>query len=250
MTFPVHNLLIAIAMSSVLATAAMAQNRGSMAQGRSALGQGNFGQSAFGQGGQTGRSAFGGTTGRGQSRGGGRTGGSAFGGSAFGGGTFGAMGGTPAFGGNQFGAMGQGNFIGSDAAQTQNFFRNLNRGQRSAATFDFMIENLNEMRNRGGQGSSGDNTPPVRVKLYPTFEIPSATVEQMGVDLQTRLTMNVDEMGVAGSRISIDGRTVVLEGQVETEHQRVLVAKLVSLEPGVTTVDNRLTVEPNSDQED
>lgn len=246
MKIRMRNLVMALAATAIIAVPCVAQNRGSMTQGRGGFGQSYAGPSGFSAGGQTGRSAFSNSAGRGQSRGG-RGG---FGSGAFGGSAFGTPGAGQAFGNNQFGPVVPGGFLGVNATQTQNFFRNLGGGQRRTTNIDFTIENLNEMRDRGGRGSSGDYTPPVRVKLRPAFEVPSATVQQMSADLRSRLTMNAEEMGVADAQFSIDGRTIVLEGNVATEHQRALVEKLVSLEPGVTQVDNRLRVDASLAQQD
>lgn len=219
-----------------------AQNRGSSNQrgsfGQTASGQSSFGQSSFGRGGQ---SSFGGTTGgRGQSRGG-----TGFGSNTFGGNASGA-----AFGNNQAGVGGQNNFLGGNAAQTQNFFRNLNGGQRRNSTFDFTIENLNEMRDRGKRGGNGERTPPVRVKLRPAFTMSADTMAQVTSEVQSRLTTSLAEQGVADSRVSSDGRAMTLEGRVATEHQKALIEKMLSLEPGVSTIENRLVVDPTVAAED
>ena len=42
--------------------------------------------------------------------------------------------------------------------------------------------------------------------------------------------------------VRVDGGSVVLEGTVDSQHQRALISQLVALEPGVVKVDNRLTV--------
>lgn len=210
---------------------------------------GGFGGSGFGQGGQ---SAFGGggQGGRGQSRGGAGYGANAFGGGAgMGGAGFGGVG-QQGVGNNQLGPAGQDAFIGNDAAQTQNFFRNLNGGQRRTAMFDFMIENLNDMRDRGGRGNGRDNAPPVRVKLRPAFETPLGTMQQLSTDLQSRLSSSVSDLGVTNSRITMEGRTLTLEGTVATKHQRDLVEKMVSLEPGVSIVENRLVVDSATVQDE
>jgi hypothetical protein len=233
--------LIACGWSEINLGTCAAQNRGSTNQ-RGASGQNTGGQSAFGGGGQ---SAFGGGAGggRGQSRAGAGYGANSFGAPGQGTG-FGGTGAGQALGNNQLGVVGQDNFIGNDAAQSQNFFRNMNGGQRQNPMFDFMIENLNEMRDRGNRGNGGDRSPPVRVKLRPAFETPLGTMQQITSDLQSRLTTNVSDLGVADSKISMDGRTLTLEGKVVSEHQRSLIEKIISLEPGVTTIDNRLIVDP------
>ncbi len=197
---------------------------------------GQQGQSAFGGGGQAGRGQSRGGAGFGQNAFGGATGGDAFGGGGFGGT------GPQATGINQPGVNPQGEFLGGDGAQTQNVFRAMNGGQRRTAMFDFMIENLNDMRESRGRDSRGA-APPVRVKLRPAFDTPLSTMRQVSVDLQSRLSSSLDRLGVKDSRITMDGRTLTLEGKVASEHQRALIEKMASLEPGVTSINNRLTVE-------
>jgi hypothetical protein len=146
-----------------------------------------------------------------------------------------------AFGNNQAGIAPNGGFIGG-AQDMQNFFRNLNGQRQRTATFDSMIENLNDMREtRGNDGS--DRSPPVRVQLRPAFETPLGTIARVNADVQTRLATTVTDLGVIEPQISLDGRTITLEGRVKSAHERELVEKLISLEPGVTEIDNRLTVE-------
>ena len=234
-------IFLSLACSAMFATFCVAQAPNSAYSGRNS----SFGQSGFGQGGQStfSGSAFGGAQGgRGQSRGAGMgMGQSAFGGSGMG---------QQALGNNQLGVAGQGGFLGGDAAQTQNFFRNMNGGQRRTAMLEFMIENLNDMRDRGNRGNGRENTPPVRVKLRPAFETPLGTMQQLNTDVQSRLTTSVSELGVIDTRITMDGRTLTLEGTVGSEHQRELAAKIASLEPGVSSVDNQLIVDPSVVEEE
>jgi hypothetical protein len=215
----------------------------------------SYNQSGTGQGsiGQGSRGAFGGSTGQGQSRGGAGFGASSFGapGEGFGGQAAGGFGlGQQTQGNNQIGAgLGADTFIGNDAQQTQDFFRNLNGGQRRTQMFDFMIENLNEMRDRGGRGNGQDRTPPVRVKLRPAFETPLGTIGQIDADIQSRLATSATELGVVDPRMTMNGRTLVLEGKVATDHDRKLAEQMMLLEPGVNSVENRLTVEPKDSQQ-
>lgn len=231
--------LVSLVCYAMFASICAAQGRNQFGQGGAggAVGMGQQGQSGFGSGGQAGRGqSRGGGAGYGQNAFGGAAGGNAFGGAGFGGT------GPQATGNNQAGVGPQGGFLGGDAAQTQNFFRNLNGGQRRTAVFDYMIENLNDMRESRGRDGR-DSAPPVRVKLRPAFDTPLGTMQQVSVDLQSRLASSVDSLGVTDPRITMDGRTLTLQGKVATEHQRALVEKMVSLEPGVTTIDNQLTVE-------
>ena len=45
-----------------------------------------------------------------------------------------------------------------------------------------------------------------------------------------------------GIRVTMEGRTAVLTGQVSTERERRMSQLLVQLEPGVRQVDNRISV--------
>ncbi len=224
----------------ICASLCSAQGRNRMQQGA----QGGLGQSAFGLSGQG--SSFGGMGqgGRGQSRGGQ----GAFGAGGMGGGAFGGMG-QQGFGTSQFGPAGQNGFIGSNSEQIQDLFRNRSGRQNRTAMFDFMIENLNDMRDRGGRGKGNNPTPPVRVKLRPAFETPLDTVQQVNSDVQTRLSTSLSELGVTDSRITREGRTLTLEGTVTSEHQKALVEKMISMEPGVSLVDSRLIVDSNASPE-
>lgn len=239
-------ILIAFLGSTLLSSTSYAQSPN---QGRG-FGQGSFGQGSRGQGsfGQGGRGAFGNPVGAGQSRGGAGFGTSAFGqpGAGFGGGGGTGIGGLgqQAFGNNQFGAgAGADAFLGNDGQQMQNFFRALNRGRQRSATQNFAIENLNELRNQGGDGNSSDTRPPVRVQLRPAFETPLGTIGRIQSELETRLIANAAELGISDVKVTMEGRILTLEGTVATEHQRNLAEKVISLEPGVSGVDNRLTVE-------
>jgi hypothetical protein len=238
LNLPPRLICLGLLACAFLASEGYTQNRNQMNQGGAGFGQSGFGQTGFGGASQAGR---------GQSRGAGagfgqNAFGGAAGGSAFGGGGFGGTG-PQATGTNQRGVGPQEGFLGGNGAQTQNFFRNMNGGQRRTAMFDFMIENLNDMRETRGRNNR-NNTPPVRVRLRPAFETPLSTMKQVSDDLQSRLSDSVSELGVADSRVSMDDRTLTLEGSVQSEHQRALVEKMMSLEPGISEIDNRLTVEP------
>jgi hypothetical protein len=214
--------------------------------------------SQFGQGGGSNRggsSSFSGS-GRGQSRGGSALGNSntfgagrgGMGGAGFGSG-YGTQGFAGAQGGMQQGGIGNNQsgiapnngFIGG-AQDMQNFFRGLNGQRQRNASFNSMIENLNDMRQT--QGNEGaDRSPPVRVQLRPAFETPLGTIARMNADVQTRLNSTIADLGVTNPQITINERIVTLEGRVKTAHDRQLIEKLISLEPGVTEIDNRLMVD-------
>lgn len=213
--------------------------------------------SQFGQGGSSmSRGGLGssGGAGRGQSRSGAGFGNNTFGASrgGMGGAGFGSSYGSGGLGGgqgmqqggignNQSGIASNSGFIGG-AQDMQNFFRSLNGQRQNTASFNPMIENLNEMREPQGNDGS-DRSPPVRVQLRPAFETPLGTIARVNADVQSRVVATATDLGVTNPTITMEGRTLTLEGRVKTAHERALVEKLISLEPGVTEIDNRLMVD-------
>jgi len=142
--------------------------------------------------------------------------------------------------------QGQDNFIGSGAAASQNFFRNLGMGQRRAMGMNFMIENLNEMRDQGGQGGPRNEPPPVRLQFRPAFEVSASSAATVSQNVKSRLTNDLDISGVENLEIHVEDRRATLVGTVPTEHDLALIGKIVSFEPGISQVENQLEVEPAS----
>jgi osmotically-inducible protein OsmY len=52
-------------------------------------------------------------------------------------------------------------------------------------------------------------------------------------------------LGIAGFDVQMSGGTAILQGEAPAERQRRLAERLLLLEPGVESVDNRITVAPN-----
>jgi len=91
------------------------------------------------------------------------------------------------------------------------------------------------------------NTQRRRSELYPPkltlgFTLNTVPPAEVGSTLQgrlERLPMNQAET----IRVTMTGRTAILEGVVATDHDRVLAEQLALLEPGIDRVENRLNVE-------
>lgn len=72
--------------------------------------------------------------------------------------------------------------------------------------------------------------------------LPSAAkVQQSVAEAIMRVPSIRDDASIA---VHVEGGVVTLEGTVTSAHQRVLASQLAALEPGVTKIDNRLTVSP------
>ena len=80
-------------------------------------------------------------------------------------------------------------FVGRDAEDVRDTFRNLTRGQRRRAMMDMVVENLNEMRESRRRWRDQQRQPPsVRVQLRPAFDYPGVAVDRVALEVQTRLT--------------------------------------------------------------
>ncbi len=141
--------------------------------------------------------------------------------------------------------------VGRDAEDIRENFRNLSGRNRRRATFDLMVENLNEMRESRRRWRSQQRQPtPVRIQLRPSFSFTKPSSVAVRSTLQQRLDTlpSFDETATSNRatvrpQIEMNDRTATLRGTVSSEHQRALLARLVSLEPGVSSVENLLTVE-------
>ncbi|MEN1679201.1 MAG: BON domain-containing protein [Planctomycetota bacterium] len=180
----------------------------------------------------------------------GGAGGSLFGsgGSLFGGGTGGA--GVGAGGGQlqTFGAAannpftinqpgGSGGFVGRDSSDTGGLFEALNSTNNN---FLDQVQRRFFSRDRGRGNQGNDARPPIRVKLQLGFEptpTPGATAQTLG-----RINTMLAERGFGSAQVASTEAGLALIGSVETEADRRMLSRLVSLEPGVGLVQNDLSI--------
>jgi len=103
--------------------------------------------------------------------------------------------------------------------------------------------NRNRMGMNGMQGlQSRANVPQFRAALRADFEHRAPEVSAISANLSRRigdahsLTIN------APVDVVVDGQTVILRGEVATEHDRRVAEQLARLEPGVWKIQNELVV--------
>ena len=103
---------------------------------------------------------------------------------------------------------------------------------------------------RGGQNQQQSRAT-IRTTLKPAFDRPPRTeTGAANVERGNQITARMDRLPLPdkyrGVKISIVGRTAILNGEVNSEADAKFIARLVSLEPGIDSVDSRLTkrVEP------
>ncbi len=217
---------------------------GGMSGGYGSLGGGGFGGGGFGQGG-FGQGGFG--------QGGGFGGGSAFGQGGFGQGGFGqgGFGQGGGFGGGGMGGGfgqqggGQRNFVGRDGTEVQNTFQNQFGGQNGRNFAQPTFQNFNEMRESRQRWRDQQNAPPpVRVQLRPSADLMAAAAAAAATSspVPARVSSLLQRSGYRETHVSMEGGVAVISGSVATARDRALIARLVSLEPGVGPIENRLTV--------
>ena len=160
----------------------------------------------------------------------------------------GGFGNRPGQGGQGQGRFGnpaqQQGFVGRDAEDVRSFFQNMSNRDRRTATFDLMIENLSDMRDsRRRRQARRRQQPSVRVQLRPTFDYPRLSPQTVSLGVQDQLAAVMQQRGVSTPSVELTERTVTLRGTVVSTHERALAERLVRLEPGVSHVENLLTVE-------
>jgi hypothetical protein len=242
---------VAVAIVLVAGGDVFAQMRsgGMSAFGSSGMGGGGFGSSGFGGSGMGG-SGFGG----------GGMGGSGFGNSGFGGGGFGSSGfgqsgfGNSGFGGGGFGNSGFGgsgmggnqygggqSFVGRDAADMQSTFQQTNRAQTQF--FNNMNRQMSRNNNRDRKATTPQNpSQPMRMDIQVAFNAPRPTSAAVATKLRTRLTKILTQHQMSQPVLTMQGDTAVLSGVAASESERQVIGQLVSLEAGVRSVRNEMTV--------
>jgi hypothetical protein len=228
----------------VVASTASAQS-GNTGFGGSGMGGNSFGGGGFSGGGTSGfnsgmSSGLGGFSSGGM---GGFSGGSGMGGMGGGMGGFGtsSLGGT-GMGQNSFGNNQQGGqaFVGRDSADMASVFNQLGRNSNQ---FFQQLNRTMGRGNRGRQSSPGENAVlPVRVRLDVAFDRSPVQPTAVAAAVRGRLERLLTRRNINAPEVEIVGDAVVLRGVAASESQRLVIEKLVSLEPGVIAVDNQMTV--------
>jgi hypothetical protein len=219
--------------------------------GNSGFGSSGFGNSGFGGSGNSGFGGFG-NSGVGNSGFGGmgNSGFGGFGNSGFGNSGFGGMGnsgfggaGNSGFGGGgntgYGGNMGGQNFGGGTSDTWSQF------GQASTQFFNNMNRNMGRQnRQRNDSSSANVENPPqeMRVRLEVAFNAPRPTTEQLASSLGTKLSTILARQGIVAPEVTLEGNVAVLRGVAATDGQRLVLEKLIAMEPGIRAVRNEMTV--------
>jgi hypothetical protein len=214
--------------------------------GTSSFGNSSFGSSSFGSsfGSGFGSSGFGssgfGSSGFGSS-GFGSSFGSGFGSSGFGSSSFGNSGlGNSPFG--NFGAGGQA-FVGRDSSDMAGVWSQL--GQAGTQYFNQMNRSMRRANNASSQQQTTqvENVPqPMLVNLRLGFTPPKPSQAELTYTIRERLGRILAAQNIVAPQLTMEGDVAVLRGVAASESQKVVLEKLIAMEPGVSAVRNEMTV--------
>ena len=146
----------------------------------------------------------------------------------------------------------KGQFVGG-GAQNANSLANTFAG--GMANQNFSLANLtgggrnnrnNNFNTQQQQGGPQAKIGTLRTTLKTDFEYPALQGAAFNTVLSGHLESSLRERATGPLVATVRGRTVVLQGAVATEHDRVLAERLALLEPGVAAVQNELVVQPKS----
>ena len=107
-------------------------------------------------------------------------------------------------------------------------------------------------RNNMLGGNNANNKKPIRAVVSIGFdrpETPTTGPDSTAVKAQARLEKVVLPGNSKNVRVTMEGRTATLNGQVASEREKRLMERLLSLEPGVDSIKNLLTT-PTSPAEE
>jgi hypothetical protein len=95
----------------------------------------------------------------------------------------------------------------------------------------------------GGQGQAAQ--PAIRTRLRSAVQVAPITPQRVQQSATGRLSSLPSGSRIDGPvRVSVSGRTAVIEGVVGSERDRRMSELLMRLEPGVSNVENRIRVAP------
>ena len=141
-------------------------------------------------------------------------------------------------------------FVGSDSGDRRRYVgvnqSAANRRARTPTTLTPPPEpNVNQAQS-GAESNSATSLYPPRLTLGDEL------TESRPVEVQSALRQRLKRYQTLRSfgplEVSVEGRTAILRGTVATAKERALAELLVQLEPGVSTVQNDLTVKPAAER--
>jgi hypothetical protein len=121
-------------------------------------------------------------------------------------------------------------------------------GRAGTQFFNTMTQNMRGRNNRNrqqqfnGEGEGDDERPEMRIRLEVGFPAPRPAPSALARTLQSRIDRLAVDHNLGQPQVSVEGDTVVLRGVADSESQMLVLANLISLEPGVRLVRNEMTI--------
>ena len=137
-------------------------------------------------------------------------------------------------------------FVGADSADTSNFFGQTQGFGNSGLEQFLNLAARRDFQNQGG--TAGGSVTPLRPALSLGFAPPTTTPTVFNVRVNQRLAKLPNLEILEPVSIDLTNRTAIIRGRVATEHDRTLIAQLLMLEPGVSSVSNELAVGDSTTQ--
>lgn len=96
----------------------------------------------------------------------------------------------------------------------------------------------------GGFGGQNNNQqkPQVRAVLRIGFPVEARESSAVGQSVNARLARMPQSKNLQNVQVTMQGRTAVIRGEVESAEDGKLVERLLSLEPGIDAIKNELTI--------
>jgi hypothetical protein len=104
----------------------------------------------------------------------------------------------------------------------------------------------NQQQNNQGRNGRGRQQRTVRTVLEMGFSMPPRNQSAIATTVAQRLAGSRGVAAISPVTVTMSGRVAVLQGVVPTDHARNVAEQLALLEPGVSTVQNDLTVAEES----
>ncbi|QGJ71137.1 Hypothetical protein PBC10988_28400 [Planctomycetales bacterium 10988] len=126
-------------------------------------------------------------------------------------------------------------FVGADSGDSTQFFSSFGNALGSGIS-----RGLTE----AARANQMNQTPqqPYRIKLSVDFDYRAPANRELQTTIRTRLDSLAPLQRLGEIRVEVRNRTAILEGVVTSERNRRLAEQLVRLEPGISQVENQLTV--------
>jgi len=148
-----------------------------------------------------------------------------------------------------------GEFVGADTRDTTNFLSALTSGQLGNLRGGSPLGATQPGRSGQGVGgraggTGGRSRITYRAALRVEFEYPKPAAAEVSQRIQQRLAKTSQIRSLVPLSVTIQDRIATLRGAVATDHDRELAGRLAALEPGVSAVENLVTVGPLPDLSD